>query len=268
MSVENALDATFRRARNESSGVLIPYLTAGFPDREGFVDLAVAVLEAGADALEIGIPFSDPLLDGPSIQRSQQMALDAGTSPDDCLRFAREIHQRNSKPLLLMGAYNPVFAYGPERFCENAQIAGVSGLIIPDLPFDEADELRDAAAHHDLHVIYMVAPTSSQNRLRQICERASGFIYCVSVAGVTGTRTGVSDAVSPLVKRIRACTRVPIVVGFGISSPDQVRTVTALADGVAVGSALINVLHEAEPADRSRAVKTFISGLADAAHGA
>jgi tryptophan synthase alpha chain len=265
--VDNALDETFRRARTQNRGLLMPYLTGGFPDRDAFVELAVAVLEAGADVLELGVPFSDPLLDGPSNQRAQQMALEAGITPSDCLDFAREIGARSKKPVLLMGAVNPIFAYGLKRFCADAQEAGVSGLIIPDLPFEETDELRSVSSQYAQHVIHLVAPTSTSDRLRGICAQASGFVYCISVSGVTGVRFGLAEAVRPLVTRVRACTDVPVAVGFGISGPDQVRDVIRLADGAIVGSALTNVLHETSPTERTHAVTEFISALANAAHG-
>lgn len=244
----------------------MPYLTVGFPDPEEFVDLALAVLEAGADGLEIGIPFSDPLLDGPAIQRAQQAALDAGITPRDCLRFVREIHSRNSKPLLFMGAYNPILAYGQEEFCRDASDAGASGLIVPDLPFDEQESLRAVAFRHNLHVIQMIAPTSTDDRLQRVCELASGFVYCISVAGVTGTREGVAELARPLVKRIKACTDVPVAVGFGISGPEQARDVTAIADGAIVGTALTNALRVAAPTNQQQAAIDLIASLAAAVH--
>jgi tryptophan synthase alpha chain len=225
--------------------VLIPYITAGFPDPDSYVDLAVAVLEAGADALEIGIPFSDPLLDGSAIQRSQQSALGAGITPARCLEYAAEIHARTSKPLLFMGAYNPVLAYGPGRFSVNASAAGIAALILPDLPYEEQDEVREPAREHGLHVIQLVAPTSTPERLRRVCSAASGFVYCLSVAGVTGARASVRATAEPLVQRVRTCTDVPAAVGFGIAGPEQAREVAEFADGVIVGSALITLLAEA-----------------------
>jgi tryptophan synthase alpha chain len=263
MTVRNALDHAFRQAREEGRGVLMPYLTAGYPDREGFVDLALTVLENG-DMLEIGIPFSDPLLDGPSVQVSQQRALDAGVTPTTCLEYAREINSRSQKPLLFMGAYNPIYAYGVDRFCADAAGAGVSGLIVPDVPFEEQGELRDGANGHGLHLIQLVAPTSTEERLGRVCAYASGFIYCISLVGVTGARSSVAATARPLVERVRACSQVPVAVGFGISGPDAAREVIEYADGVIVASRLLDLLRESAPAERLEVAGGFIKSLREA----
>lgn len=263
-AVRNALDHAFVRARDEGRGALIPYLTAGFPEIEGWVDLAVTVLEAGADALEIGVPFSDPLLDGPAIQRSQQAALDAGVTPADCLAFAGAIQKRSSKPILLMGAYNPVLAYGIAAYCRAAAGVGVTALIVPDLPLDEQDELRSVAGDAGLHVIQMAAPTSSGERLRAVCAAASGFVYCISVAGVTGARSGVAELARPLVERVRHFTDVPVAVGFGIGTPESARAVTEFADAAVVGTAMITLLAETPAEERLPAAKSFVAGLSQA----
>jgi tryptophan synthase alpha chain len=258
----NALDAAFTAARAEGRAVFVPYLTGGFPQPETYVDLAVAILDAGADALEIGIPFSDPLLDGPSTQRSQQSALDAGVTPVSCLEYAREIHARTRKPLMFMGAYNPVLAYGVARFCMSAAEAGVSALITPDLPFEEQGELLAAAHTAGLHLIQLVAPTSTPERLRRACEAATGFVYCISVSGVTGSRTNVAVTARPLVERVRQVTDVPVAVGFGIGNPATAAEVATFADGVIVGSALIDTV--AAPGDVTEAGTRFIRSLAGA----
>jgi tryptophan synthase alpha chain len=264
MTVQNGLDATFERARAEGRGVLILYLTGGFPETDSFVDLAVSLLDAGADVLEIGIPFSDPLLDGPAIQRSQQAALDVGVTPRDCLRFAAEIGARSEKPLLFMGAYNPVLAYGQENFCREAAAAGVSGLIVPDLPFEEQGDLLKATSASNLHLIQMVAPTSTQERVQRVCARASGFVYCISIAGVTGARTNVASTARPLVEKVRACSDVPVAVGFGIAGPEQAAAVSEFSQGVIVGSALIDLLADTDPVDRHARAVHFVRSL----HGA
>lgn len=261
-SPSNALDAAFGAARAEGRALLVPYLTGGFPRPSEYVDLALAILEAGADALEIGIPFSDPLLDGPSIQRSQQSALDVGVTPNDCLDFARAIHARTDKPLLFMGAFNPLLAYGVVEFCAAAAAAGVSALIVPDLPFEEQGELLLAAHEADLHLIQLVAPTSTTERLRQACEIASGFVYCISVSGVTGARANVVATGRPLVERVRHLTKVPIAVGFGIGSPETAREVAAFADGVIVGSALVDLVGAEDAGHAREAGVRFIRSLA------
>jgi tryptophan synthase alpha chain len=268
MTVHNRLDDAFASAREQQRAALLPYLTAGYPDRERFVDLATAVLDAGGDILELGVPFSDPLLDGPLIQRSQHEALEAGVTPADCLRLAAEIRGRSEKPLVFMGVYNTVLAYGPDRFCREAARSGVTGLIITDLPLEEQEEMRRAAAEYGLHLVQMVAPTSSPERLRSVCANASGFIYGISVAGITGPRASVADTARPLVERVRACTNVPVAVGFGIAGPQQAREVAAFADGVAVGSALIKAVAEAGPEERIPAARAFVAELRSALESA
>jgi tryptophan synthase alpha chain len=260
--LSNALDDAFAQARVDDRAALIPYLTGGFPHKSDYVDLAIAILEAGADALEIGIPFSDPLLDGPSIQRSQQSALEDGVTPADCLEYARNIHAHTKKPLLFMGAYNPILAYGVSRFCAASAGAGVSALIIPDLPIEEQGELRAAAHDAGLHIIQLVAPTSTPERLRRSCEVATGFVYGISVSGVTGARRNVGITARPLVERVRRLTDVPVAVGFGIASPDTAQEVAAFADGVIVGSALIDLVSA--PSESRRAGVEFIRSLAEA----
>jgi tryptophan synthase alpha chain len=261
MTTRNALDGAFAHRRNTREGVLIPYLTGGFPQPQEYVDLAIAILEAGADMLEIGIPFSDPLLDGVAIQQSQQEALDAGVTPASCFEFARQIRLRSDKPLLFMGAFNPILAHGVDEFCRAAAGAGVQGLIVPDLPLEEQDELRAATEANGLHLIQVVAPTSTPERLRRICAAATGFVYCISVAGVTGARASVADTARPLVERVHTRTDVPVAVGFGIAGPEQAREIAGFAEGVIVGSALINKVREAEDGDRRRVAREFIGSL-------
>jgi tryptophan synthase alpha chain len=263
MNVHNGLDDLFATTRAAGRAALIPYLTAGSPDPQQYVDIAVAILDAGADALEIGVPFSDPLLDGPAIQRSQQRALEAGVTPQDCMQFAREISDRTGKPLLFFGAYNPIVAFGVPEFCRAAAASGVSGLIVPDLPLEESGELRAAAADVGMHIIQLVAPTSRDERVAAVTQVASGFVYCISVSGVTGARSGVADLARPLVARLKQHTRVPIAVGFGIASPEDARAVAQFADGVVVGSALVSRVAEADGNALSAAVE-FVSSLRDA----
>jgi tryptophan synthase alpha chain len=263
VTVHNAIDDAFQRAREQGRAALMPYLTAGFPRPESYVEVAVATLEAGADMLEIGVPFSDPLLDGPAVQHSQSAALEHGVTPASCLEFARAIKARTNAPLLLMGAYNPMVAFGLEPFCEAAGKAGVNGLIVPDLPLEEQRELREVAQRNNLHLIQLVAPTSPPQRVANVCAVASGFVYCISVAGVTGARTGVAELARPLVERIRSCTAVPIAVGFGIAGPREAQSVGQFADGAIVGSALVTLVGEAG-ANAPAAAHTFVSSLRSA----
>ena len=264
VTIQNELDELFARARGERRTVLIPYLTAGFPRPEEYVQLAVAVFEAGADVLEIGVPFSDPLLDGPAIQHSQQVALDNGITPADCLRYARDIGERADRPRLLMGAFNPIAAFGVEDFCRQVADSGVSALIIPDLPLEEQRELRVAAENVQIHLIQLVAPTSTAERLERVCAAASGFIYCISVAGVTGARARVAEHARPLVERVRACTDLPVAVGFGIAGPEEARQVAQFAEGVIVGSELINRVSAAKEGTSPAAAAKFVTSLREA----
>lgn len=266
MTVVNRLDRTFERTRADGRAALMPYLTGGFPSRESFVDVAEAILSAGADVIEIGIPFSDPLLDGVAVQGSQQRALDAGTTPADCLAYAAELHARSAHPLVFMGAYNPMLSYGIDRWCRDSKEAGVSALIVPDVPFEEQGELLEGTEEHGLHLIQMLAPTSTDARVEAVCARASGFIYCISVAGVTGARAGVPATARPLVERVRRYTDVPVAVGFGISGPVQAREVAEFADGIAVGARVIEVVRDAPEDRRIEDVQGFIGSLRDAVH--
>lgn len=261
MTVRNDLDRAFEEARQEGHALLIPYLTAGFPDRKSFVDLAVTILESGGDALEIGIPFSDPLLDGVSIQGSQQRALDAGVTPADCLAYAEEIHARSRKPLLFMGAYNPIYAYGVSRFCRDAARVGISALIVPDVPVEEQGELLAGTAENDLHLIQLVAPTSTDERIARVCSLASGFIYCISVVGLTGARSSLAETARPLVGRVRHYTDLPLAVGFGIAGPEQARAVATFADGVIVASRLVDLVNASPREQRAERVAAFVRSL-------
>jgi tryptophan synthase alpha chain len=262
VSIHNALDQAFSRCRAESRAALIPYLTAGFPDRDRFVELTLATLEAGADAFEIGIPFSDPLLDGVAIQYAQQQALEAGVTPELCLAFAREIHASSDKPLLFMTAFNPLLAFGLDGFCREAAAAGITGLIVPDLPLEEQDELLDLARRRSIHLIQMLAPTSTDERVQQVARFATGFVYCISVAGVTGTRASVAETARPLVERVRATgSDIPVAVGFGISGPESAREVAEFADGVAVGSRFVNLLRDTSPGEHKDALRAFVTDM-------
>lgn len=236
---------------------LMPYFTLGYPDRE----TSLAVIQAIApfsDLLELGVPFSDPIADGPTIQRSTQLALENGMTTAGCIEALAELRRRGvSTPVLLMGYYNPILAYGEARYVRDAAAVGADGLIIPDLPPEEAQELESLADEANLALIYFLAPTSNPQRIATVSERANGFIYLVSLTGITGARTGLAEGLADFVGRVRVGTGLPLAVGFGISTPEQVATVGAIADGVIVGSALINAVDQAgtETATVEEAVK-------------
>jgi tryptophan synthase alpha chain len=241
----------------------MPYYTLGYPDLERSLAI-VAAIAADSDLLELGLPFSDPLADGPTIQRSAQRALAAGATTVRCLALARQLRQMGVQtPALLMGYLNPILAYGLERFVQDAASAGIDGFIIPDLPPEEAAELEAAAVDAGLALAHLLAPTSSDDRIRLVTARSSGFVYLVAVTGVTGARQALAGGLADFVARVRLRTEMPLAVGFGISTPAQAREVAQMADGVIVGSALINAV-DAAANDSIAAATTFVRGLAEA----
>ncbi|MGB3715092.1 MAG: tryptophan synthase subunit alpha [Candidatus Promineifilaceae bacterium] len=251
--------SAFSRALSTQSAALMPYFTLGYPDPETSLDVIEAIAPY-SDLIELGVPFSDPIADGPTIQRSTQQAIEAGVTTTVCLEMVRELRSRDVRvPLLLMGYYNPILAYGEERYTVDLADAGADGLIVPDIPPEEADNLRIRSLESGLALINFVAPTSNEERVKMIISKASGFIYMVSVTGVTGARRRLSTELSDFVSDIKAQTDLPVAVGFGISSASQAASIGEFADGVIVGSALINAVDEAE--DKPAAGKTFVSQL-------
>lgn len=240
--------ATFAQAKAENRAAFMPYLPVGYPDLPTSLDLLQALAEAGADLIEVGVPFSDPLADGPVIQAATQQALAGGVTPADCLEAVRSLRRRGvAVPLLLMGYINPILAYGIEPFVAAAAAAGASGLIIPDLPPDEAGEVEAACQRHCLAMIYLLAPTSTGERIAQAARHSTGFIYLVSVTGTTGARADLPSHLAEFVARVRRLTELPLAVGFGISTPDQAAAVAGMADGVVVGSALVKLAGGDQP---------------------
>jgi tryptophan synthase alpha chain len=239
---------------------LMPYFPLGFPDAQTSLDVITAMSTAGADAFEIGLSFSDPLADGPVIQHATQIALEKGITVKQSLAMIAELRRRGvTQPFLVMGYYNPILAYGLERFVAEAAAAGADGFIVPDLPPEEANGLDRLCRARNLGLIYFLAPTSTDDRLKLVAEKARGFIYLVSLTGVTGARTQLSDRLGELVKRVRHATSTPIAIGFGVSTPEQASEVSHLADGVIVGSALVHVVDRAE--DKPQAAAHFICEL-------
>lgn len=230
------------RARGELA--LIAYLTAGYPTRAAFVEALRTVCAAGADMVEIGIPFSDPIADGPTIQRSSQVALEGGTTLARVLEDVSGL--RLAQPLVLMSYLNPLLALGRERLMETMRSAGVAGLIVPDLPMEESEPWQACARAYGRDLIQLAAPTSSAERLREIARRSSGFVYAVSLLGTTGSRAELADGLAAFLTRLRAATSLPVAVGFGISTPKHVRELCGLADGVVVGSRLVSALERGE----------------------
>ncbi|NLU67574.1 tryptophan synthase subunit alpha [Streptomyces sp. HNM0574] len=240
------LNATLAQARQENRAALVGYLPAGFPTVEGGIQACTALLESGCDVVEVGLPHSDPVLDGPVIQTADDVALRGGVRIADVIRTVREAHAATGKPVLIMTYWNPVDRYGVERFAAELAEAGGSGCILPDLPVQESEVWRKAAEAHGLATVFVVAPSSRDERLAKITEAGSGFVYAASLMGVTGTRESVGNEAQELVRRTRATTDLPVCVGLGVSNATQAAEVAGFADGVIVGSAFVKELlaHE------------------------
>jgi tryptophan synthase alpha chain len=241
----NRIDATFQLLRSKSEGALVAFVAAGDPFATvgETADVVVTIAEAGADVIELGIPYSDPLADGPSVQAASQRALAKGVTPDFVFDVVRAVRKRSNVPLVLMTYYNPVLIYGLSRFAATMREAGADGIILTDLPPEEADGWTRAADDCGIATIFLLAPTSTAARISAISQRMhSGFVYCVSRTGVTGAQKDVPEELDALLKAIRQKTTLPLCVGFGISTQQHVRTVVSFADGAVIGSALVDFL--------------------------
>ena len=257
------IQESFAAIERQGRPGLIIFLTAGFPDREATLELVPALIEAGADCVELGVPFSDPLAEGPTIQQSSFQALQQQITLADCLAMVEELRGRvPDTPLVLMGYYNPIYSFGLARFAEEAQRVGVDGIIAVDLPHAEAEPLASQCKARQIHIIPLLAPTSTDESIRAACADATGFIYCISLTGVTGARDQVSERGFQLLERVRAQTSLPLAVGFGISSRKQVEAVCRSAHAAVVGSTLVRVMLES-PRDQlvARAAE-FVAALA------
>ena len=256
------LDATFAALRARRERALVPYFTAGDPSIATTRQLVVEAARRGADAIELGIPFSDPLADGPVIQRATQRALAAGVTLPRVLELVREMRSEVSVPLVCLTYYNPVLAFGLKAFCRTAVEAGIDGVIVADLPPEEAGPLQAEAEPAGLDLVHLVAPTSTPERMRRIARASQGFIYLVSLTGVTGERAALAPELSQQLRALRAITTKPICVGFGISTPEQAREVGRVADGVIVGSAIVRLVEQhGGTSDLLARVGDFIAAL-------
>lgn len=252
----------FNRTRAEGRPALIGFLPGAWPEPGATAGLLRAAVEGGADALEVGLPFSDPLADGATNQAAYHEALLAGATTAVVLDEVRAARAAGvAVPLLLMGYCNPIFAYGVERFVADAQRAGVDGLVIVDLPPEEAGALEAAARAAGLHMVYLVPPTATEERLRILTDHCSGFLYCVSVTGVTGARQQVAADLPEFLERVRRHTSLPLAVGFGISRSEHVQEVGRLAEGAIVGSAIVQTVAESPPAEREARLRAFLRTL-------
>lgn len=246
------IEQAFARARDEKRAAFVGYLCAGDPDFDSSVEACRAVIESGVDILELGVPFSDPLADGLTNQLAAQRALESGSSGERVLDLVRAIREFSEVPIVFYTYYNLVFAQGSEVYAERAKAAGADGILTLDLPPEEAGEHLEACAKHDLKTVFIVAPTTPDSRLEIICKATTGFVYYVSREGVTGEQASMSEGIAAQVAQIKTYTEIPVVVGFGISNADHVHTVAQAADGVVVGSAIVNCI--AENPDDSKAI--------------
>jgi tryptophan synthase alpha chain len=249
----------FERRRSEGRPAFVAFLTAGDPSLARTVEIAAGLEAAGGDVLELGVPFSDPLADGPVIQRASERALGRGVTLARVLEAVARIRERSALPLLLFTYFNPLLQYGLERLVRDAKAAGVDGVLVTDLPPEEADGWIALARPADLDTVFLAAPTSPPERLWRVAAASRGFVYAISRTGVTGERRSLSEDARPLVERLRGLTEVPVALGFGISSPEQVRAAAAVADGVVVGSALVRFLEENPDGDVGEQVRWLTS---------
>lgn len=269
------IEETLGALRNRGEKALITFVTAGDPDLETSEELIHTLVEAGADLIELGFPFSDPMADGPTIQASSERALAAGATLPGILDLVRRVREHTNTPIVLMGYYNPVFIYGPERFARDAAQAGVDGLLLVDLPPEEAAELQPFLQAVGIDLITLLAPTTDRRRMLRLAETAQGFLYYVSMTGVTGSQPVDAAAIREAVSDLQASSRIPVAVGFGVTSPEAARTIAGFADAVVVGSALVRIIEEhgrdetlcAEVGQFVKALKTAISTVNAAGEG-
>jgi tryptophan synthase alpha chain len=262
----NRIDRRFADLAEAGRPGLIPYITAGHPMPEVTVPVLHRLVAGGADLLELGVPFSDVMADGPVIQNACQRALDGGMTLDRVFDMVRAFREDDAEtPIILMGYMNPIERRGLSTFVDQAQAAGVDGLLIVDCPADEADDTRGALAEHDMHQIFLVAPTTTESRMERMAPLAGGFVYYVSLKGVTGSAALDADALAPAISKLRAHTPLPVAVGFGISTPAQAADVARVADAVVIGSALVKALDGCETVEAAVDVAgSFADGMRDA----
>ncbi|MGO8946667.1 MAG: tryptophan synthase subunit alpha [Ktedonobacterales bacterium] len=265
ISPVSPIAAAFARARENGQVALIPYVMAGYPDTATSEALAVALCQAGAAILELGVPFSDPLADGATIQRASQKALENGMSVASALELAQRITETVTTPLVLMGYYNPIYSFGLERFCNRAKRSGVAGLIVPDLPPEEAEPLYQFATADGIEVIFLVTPSSPEERIAQVAgisaRTGGGFLYCVSISGVTGARESLPAQLPEFIGKVRAHTQMPLAVGFGVAHPQHVADIGKFADGAVVASALLNAIDSASENEKVASGMAFLRSL-------
>ena len=244
---------------------LVAYITCGDPSLQVSRDVALAAIDAGADVIELGVPFSDPVADGPVIQRASQRALAQGTDLAGVIDVARQVRERSRAGLIIFSYLNPILQFGLDNFCQAAQNAGVDGVLVTDLPFEEAHDYLAAMKAHNLAPVFLAAPTSPDERLKSVAKYSKGFVYAISRTGITGTRQDVAGDAQSLVQRLRALTKLPIAVGFGVSNSEQFQQVGQFADAVVIGSAIVQLIEQS-PGQEAASVAKFLEGLRHASH--
>ena len=254
----STISQVFKKAKKTGGKILIPYIMTGDPSLNDTKRFVSELEEAGADIIELGVPFTDPLADGPVIQRASERALAQGTTLKKVLALVKEIRQDSEIPLILMTYYNPVFKYGLETFVKEAVRVGVNGIIVPDLIPDEADDFLLLAKTYGLDTIFLLAPTSTEERIKKIARVSTGFIYYVSITGITGAQILIDKSMKDTLSGIKKITRKPVSVGFGISKPEEAAAAAELADGIIVGSAIVRIISEGKD------IKSFVTALKEA----
>jgi len=258
----NRIENTFAQLKTENRAAMIPFIMGFDPDLKTSAAILDALPKAGADLIEIGIPFSDPMADGPVIQAAGLRALKSGAKLTGILELVKNCRKTHADvPIILMGYFNPIYAYGAEKFCKDASAAGIDGLILVDLPPEEEQEMKPYLHETGLKLIRLIAPTSDEGRLPLLCKSASGFVYYISVAGITGAKSADSGQLKKQIGHLREFTKLPVAVGFGIKTAAQVKEVAAYADAVVVGSALVGIIEKAM-GDKVKAAADFVSELA------
>ncbi|ADD02680.1 tryptophan synthase, alpha subunit [Thermoanaerobacter italicus Ab9] len=257
----NRIDKKFEDLKKEGRKALITFITAGDPDIETTYDIVLALEEGGADIIELGIPYSDPLADGPTIQASSQRALNKGIKIPDIMKIVEKIRLKSDIPLVYLVYYNSIFKYGIQKFLEESKKAGVDGLIIPDLPLEERKDILEEADKYGIYLIPLVAPTSKE-RIKLITENGKGFVYCVSITGVTGARENIETDIEEYMKTVSQYTNMPKAIGFGISTPEMAKKLKDFSDGIIVGSAIVERIAKGyNKSEILKEVKSFISSL-------
>lgn len=263
---DDRIAAKFRNLQSRREGALIAYLTGGDPNREAFLSNCIALINGGADIVEVGIPFSDPIADGPVIQASSMRALSQGTTPSGILDMVGELSSEFQVPFVVLTYYNPIWAMGLERFLKRAHENGVDGIVVPDLPLEEADRFRETTMKHGIDNIYFAAPNTSRARLKSIVDKSKGFLYLVSLYGVTGSRDTLSPQALSAIRRVQSLAKgkVPVSAGFGISKPEHVSAIIRSgADGAIVGSALVRIVgaHLDDPGEAVNQLSDLVRAL-------